>query len=67
MEGLKNFMKYNVRLVHLDLQTTGLPTQIIYSIGHYLTRATGLQAIHLCGNDGINDEVIEWIRNRIKA
>ena len=46
---------------------TGLPTQIIRQIGHYLTRATSLQCIHLCGNEGITDDTIEWIRDRIKA
>ena len=67
MEGLKNFVKYNPQLVHLDLQMTGLTAQIIRYIGHYLTRATSLQCIHLCGNEGITDEMIEWLRNRIKA
>lgn len=67
MEGLKNFLKYNPSLIHIDLQTTSLPTQVLYNIGHYLTRATSLQAIHLCGNLGINDEFISWLRRRIRA
>ena len=67
MESLKQFVKYNPLLIHLDLQTTGLPTQILRMIGYFLTRATSLQAIHLCGNPGINDEMIEWMRKRIKA
>ena len=67
MEGLKNFMKYNAQLVHLDLQMTGLQTQIIHEIGHYLTRATSLCSIHLCGNEGVTDESVEWIRKRIRA
>ena len=67
MEGFKNFMKYNPSLVHLDLQTTSLPTQVLYNIGHFMTRATSLQAIHLCGNQGISDEFIEWLRTRIRA
>ena len=45
----------------------GLTTEIIKQIGYFLTRATSLQAIHLCGNDGINDEMIAWLRQRIKA
>ena len=36
-------------------------------IGNFLTRATGLQVIHLCGNEGISEETIEWIRKRIRA
>ena len=67
MEGLKHFMKYNVKLVHMDLQMTGLPLQIIRQIGTYLTRATSLRCIHLCGNQGVTNESIEWIRRRIKA
>ena len=67
MESLKQFVKYNPLLIHLDLQTTGLPAQILRMIGYILTRATSLQAIHLCGNPGIDDEMIKWMRKRIKA
>lgn len=67
MDGFKNFIKYNPCLIHLDLQSTSLPVQVLYNIGHYLTRATSLQAIHLCGNDGIDDEFIDWLRERIRA
>ena len=67
MDGLKEFIKYNPMLFHIDLQTTGLPAQIIRDIGHVLTRATSLQSIHLCGNEGINDQMIEWLRKRIRA
>ena len=67
LEGLKNFFKYNAYLVHFDLQSTGMSAQIIRVIGQCLTRATGLQAIHLCGNEGITDEMIEWLRVRIHA
>ena len=67
MDSLKNFIKYNPYLVHLDLQTTGLSAPIIRLIGHMITRATGLQCIHLCGNEGITDDMIEWLRKRIHA
>lgn len=67
MEALKNFVKYNAQLVHLDLTMTGLQAPIIVQIGHFLTRATSLQSIHLCGNEGVTEEMISWLRSRIKA
>jgi len=64
---LSGFIKYNAKLVHIDLQTNRLPAPIIRQLGHILTRATSLQAIHLCGNEGITEEMIEWLVNRIRA
>lgn len=32
-----------------------------------MTRATSLQVIHLCGNEGITTETVEWLRRRIRA
>ena len=66
-DGFQNFIKYNPCLVHLDLQSASLPKKILYDIGHFLTRATSLSALHLCGNEGIDDEFIEWLRTRIRA
>ena len=42
MDGLMEFIKYNPMLFHLDLQTTGLPAQVIRLISHMMTRATSL-------------------------
>ena len=46
---------------------TGLPAQVIKMIGNFLTRATALQAIHLCGNEGVSLDTIEWLSKRIRA
>ena len=55
MECLKDFVKYNISLIHLDLQNTGLIRPFILYIAHFLTRAQSLRCIHLCGNPGLTE------------
>ena len=67
MAKFKEFVKYNPFLIHLDLQQTGMMVPAIKEIGNLLTRAQSLRCIHLCGNDGVTDDTIEWLLNRIKG
>ena len=63
----KDFIKYNCYLTSVILENTGLIKPAIIFIANLLPRAQGLRSIHLCANEGINDEVIEYVRNRIRA
>ena len=63
----KDFIKYNVYLVHLDLQATGLIIPAIKYLTALLRKAQGLRSLHLCGNKGLNEEVFQWIKERIHA
>ena len=75
MECLKDFIKYNIRLIHLDLTNTGLTYAAIVYIGMILTRAQSLRCLHLCGNpgltsygeEGLNVELERFLRKRIRA
>lgn len=60
-------MKYNKNLLHLDLSYTRLSSLSIKEIGSTLKKAKSLLAIHFSGNPGINNEVKEYIRDRIKC
>ena len=67
MNNFYSFIKLNPKLVHLDFQQTGLSEQIIKHFGYILTRATSLQCIHFCGNEGITEETIAYLRKRLRA
>ena len=67
MNDFKDFIKYNPHLIHLDLKQTGLTVEAIKQFGTILTRAQSLRCLHLCGNDGVNDETIEYLLQRIKG
>ena len=49
-------------LQHLDLSDCGLTEQIVLDIVNVLNQNTGLVAIHLSGNPGIKDHIIEQIQ-----
>ena len=63
----KDFIKYNIHLVTINLENTGLTAPAIIYIASLLTKSQGLRCLHLCANVGISPYVIEEISNRIKA
>ena len=67
MNSFKDFIKYNPHLIHLDLKQTGLTAEAIRQFGTILTRAQSLRCLHLCGNEGVTDETIEFLLQRIKG
>ena len=67
MQYFKDFMKYNVYLVTINLENTGLIEPAILFIASVLTKSQGLRCLHLCANEGITPGVLEKIRVKIKA
>ena len=67
VECFKDFIKYNVNLVHLNLEKTGLSEPAIKYIAALLRKSQALRCIHLCGNEGLSPELIEWVRERVHA
>ena len=63
----KDFIKYNPKLTHLNIERCGLIQPAIKYIASLLGKSQALRCLHLCGNIGLSLEVIEWIRNRIHA
>ena len=63
----KDFIKYNPKLIHLNLERCGLKAAAIKIITAMLRKSQALRCLHLCGNLGLSHEVIEWIRYRIHA
>ena len=64
---LSTFIKYNTFLVHLDLRNVGLTEAGIKYISSFLNKAQALQCLHLGGNEGVSQEVINWVCERIKG
>jgi len=60
-----DFVKYDVYLVHLDLTMTGLIEPAVKNIASLLTRSQSLRCLHLCGNKGVSEETVEWIKRRV--
>ena len=67
LDCLSDFTKYNAKLIHLDLQKTGLSEPILRYFGKILRRAQSLRAIHLCGNPGLSVGLVEYLQERIHA
>ena len=63
----KDFIKYNIHLVSLNLENTGLIEPAVVYLGSLLTKSQGLRCLHLCANEGITPGVVEEVRERIKA
>lgn len=66
-ESLGKFIKYNKNLLHLDLSHTRLESDMIKDIGANLRRAKSLISVHFSGNPGVNDEVKQFLFDRIHA
>lgn len=67
MDCLKNFIKYNVHLVTLNLENTGMNHQAVAFVASLLRKSQALRCIHLSANEGINKTLIDWIRKRIHS
>ena len=67
VECFKDFIKYNIHLVTINLENTGLIAPAITYIASLLTKSQGLRCLHLCANEGISPQVIEEISKRIRA
>lgn len=63
----KDFIKYNTHLIHLNLERCGLIEPAIKSITALLRKSQALRCLHLCGNEGLSPDLVEWIRTRIHA
>jgi hypothetical protein len=55
VENLSKFIRRNRQLIHLNLESTGLTYEMIKFLLRAVNRSKSLQAIHLCGNPGINE------------
>ena len=50
MKTFKNFVKYNPKLIELDLSNCQLNNSAILFLGYCLRRSQSLRVLHLCGN-----------------
>ena len=67
VECFRNFIKYNLHLVHVNLERTGLVEPAIRFLASLLRKSQALRCLHLCGNPGISERLVNWIRARIHA
>ncbi|CDW72588.1 UNKNOWN [Stylonychia lemnae] len=65
--ALSKFIKYNKNLLHLDLSHTRLESETVREIGTNLRKAKSLLSIHFTGNPGANQEVRQFLFERIHA
>ena len=63
----KDFVKYNIHLVHLNLERCGLIGPAIKFIAALLRKSQALRCLHLCGNVGVNDDMVDFVHERIHA
>lgn len=67
VDSLRALIKYNKRLMHLNLTNTGLTEYMIVQIGHSIRRAKSLNSVHLCSNPGSTTRVKEFLHKRVKC
>lgn len=53
--------------MHLDLSQTGLSENILTHLSDYLRKNVSLNSVHLCHNQGLTAEVLQFIKTRIKC
>ncbi len=58
---LKKFIKYNSKLLHLNLEGTGLTEYCLKEIAEGLRKSRSLISIHLSANLGLNASIIDHI------
>ena len=63
----KDFIKYNLNLVQLNLENTGLNAPAIKYLTSLLRKSQALRSLNLSGNGGLSSDMEEWVRNRIHA
>lgn len=64
---ITRFIKYNKCLLHCDLSNTGLSEHAMRAIGASLKRGRSILALHLSGNPGINQELKDYLFQRIRC
>jgi len=67
MNFFKNFIKYNLHLVSLNLDNTGLNPQTLIVLAGLLRRCQAIRCLHMSANEGVTPAVVSWIRSRIQA
>ena len=53
--------------MHLNLERTGLIEPALKFLTALLRKSQALRCLHLCGNEGLSERLISWIRVRIHA
>lgn len=67
IQCLNKFIRYNTRLITLNLSNTGLNGQVLVGIVQGLRHAKGLLCLHLTSNPGLSDSIEEFYRKRLKV
>ena len=65
IENIMHFIRKNINLQHLEFTACGLVKEEMMKIASALRRNGSIQAIHLCQNMGIDDELVEYIRQKL--
>ena len=60
-------IKRNRKLLHLDLSCTNLSEYMLWHIGKALSRARSVIAVHLSGNYGVTERLVELLPTRIRC
>ena len=60
-------IKRNRKLLHLDLSCTNLSEYMLWHIGKALSRARSVIAVHLSGNYGVTERLVDLLRTRIRC
>ena len=55
VEHISKFIRRNRNLIHVNLEATGLTYEMIKELLVAIKLSRSLQAIHLCGNPGVNE------------
>ena len=63
----KDFIKYNIYLTHLNFERCGLIEPAIKYLAGLLRKSSALRAVHFGNNEGLSQNVVDWIRERINA
>lgn len=67
LEYLGIFLKRNKKLLHLNLDSTGLPEFMLFHLVANLTRSQSCLSLHVSGNPGITYTLKEMLWRRIRA
>lgn len=58
VKNLCSFIKYNPKLIHLNLSNCGLGEASLIKLSKAIRDSLGLKSIHLSGNPGVSEKVI---------
>ena len=64
---LIDFLKCDTKLIHLDLSSTNLNENIIMALLPAIKKSKSLQAVHLSGNQGVNERTLNEARRVLKT